>query len=513
MRRSLLCVYIAFFLSTASVSAEELQLSLAECLERALSSSLEIREGRFRPAIAETSVTEAEAEFDYLLSFRVAGGRAHVPVGSALAGATELLQQTFAAETAFGRKLLSGGTVALGYSTDDLLTNSSFYTVRPQWTNALSFRVDHPILRGAGEEVNSATTRIAMTDLAGASHDYRGIVQQTLTAVERAYWNLVFLRDDLDVKRRSLEVARELLRVSDKRLAAGAGTRVEVIQAQAGEAAREKELILADHFVRNAEDGLRAYLFPFTETPDREIRIIPRDRATAPSGPPAPIDVKERIRTAFEHRPDLLAVRERLEADGIRVVRAENELLPRLDFFGSVGLSELNDDFFDSSRKLLRADFPAWTIGISLELPIGNRAARARHSRALLERARSIAAYESIRNRAVIEVRAAVRGVDTAHREIVATRRAVEAAEAQFRAEEDRVAADKSTNYQLLQVEQDLTTAKSQELLARVGLRRALVDLEEATGTYLSARGLVAPAAAVAESPEAAGAGAGAASE
>ena len=69
------------------------------------------------------------------------------------------------------------------------------------------------------------------------------------------------------------------------------------------------------------------------------------------------------------------------------------------------------------------------------------------------------------------------------------------AALAQFEAEQDRVKADKSTNWQLLQVEDELAQARSEELFALVAWHAARVVLERATGTYLEWRGILIPAA------------------
>jgi len=199
----------------------------------------------------------------------------------------------------------------------------------------------------------------------------------------------------------------------------------------------------------------------------------------------------DRIRTAFENRPDVLAAKQALEASGIRVVQTENGLLPKLDVFGTYGYSGIESKFVRSVDELTSFDFPAWEVGLAFEFPIGNRAAQSRHRRATLERSRTIAGFESLQNQVVMEVRRALRNLETTRREIGATRKARLAAEAQFEAEVDRVKADQSTPYQLLEVEDDLATAQSQELLAQVAYHIASVDLEIATGTYLEVRRLL----------------------
>ena len=488
----LLAATIIILLGTAAARAEEVNFSLSDCLRRALDASLEVRSGRYLTPIAQTGITEAESEFDHLLSFRASGGKSITPAASFFAGATELKEQTFAGGLEVGQKVRTGGYYAFGIQTNDLVTNSQFYNFRPLWTSGLTFRFEQPLLRSAGVTYNEIQIRLAEKNLTAAEANYRGVLERTMAEVELAYWNLVFLREDYEVKQYSLRVAEELLDISRRRLAAGAGTRVELIQAEAGVADRETQLILAEQAIRGGEDALRAYVFPFAEDTLAEIRIVPTDTVTGEL-PKIDEELARRLRTAFDFRPDVIAARARLESAGIRVVQKENELLPRLDVFGSLGYSGLEDTLEGSTGDVWRFEYPAWQIGLTLEIPLGNRGARSRYRRALLERSQSIAEFESLRNRVIVDVRSALRVIETARRGIAATEKANAAAEAQFEAEKVRLAADRSTNYFLLQKQSDLTEAQTSVLLAYVTYRRALVGLEAASGTYLAARGLLAP--------------------
>ncbi len=477
-------------------------MSLRQALERALLASPDIRQGRYGPPIAGTFVQEAEGEFDHLFSFRAATSRASLPSPTSLDELETVTEQRFSGGIGFGQKIRTGATYSLGFQTNDFLTNNRFFVIRPRWTNALTFTFEQPLLRGGWGEYNLSTTHLAEAGEQKAIHLYAGLLNTTLSAVERAYWRLTFARADLAVKVKSVEVARELLRISQRRLEAGAGTRVDVVQADAGLAEREKELILAEAAANDAQDLLRSFLYPFSDAPERELSIIPLDLPRDPREG-AEGTLSDRLGQAFEYRPDLLAVKDDLDAAGLQIVRAENELLPRLNFFGSAAVSALEDDFLQSAGNLLDQKYHDWELGLSLEFPLGNIAAEARERRAVLERSRTIAAFETLKNQVVLEMRVAMRQVDTTRRAIYATRRATAAAQAQFDAEVDRVEAEKSTNYRLLQTEQDLSRARSQEALALVAYQVALVDLEESTGTFLMSRGLVAPEPVTNPEPEA----------
>jgi outer membrane protein TolC len=490
--KRLILIASLILVSSSRAPADEMELTLRRCLELALRSSLEIKEGSYLPAIATTLVDEAESEFDHLFTFDTSGGREERPTGSDLAGAAILEEDRWKVGAALEQKVRTGGIYSFGLDTDSLYSNSAFMTLRPAWANAFSFRFSQPVLRRAGVEYNEAGIRIAETRVSGAEQDYRAVLNRTLASVERAYWELVFAREDLRVKQTSLGLSKELLRISVRRLEAGAGTKVEKVQAEAGVAQRETEVILAEARVRRAEDSLRAFIFPFTEDPESEIWVVPTDPVDLGGEPPRQ-DLALRIRLAFGYRPDVLAAEATLKQAGIEVVQRENELLPRLDFFGNLAFVGLTDSWTDSAQDVLSAEYPAWELGLSFEVPIGNRAARARHRRAVLERSRLVAGFESLKNQVVLQVRDALRVAETARLALASTRRSTIAAEAQFEAEKDRVRAEKSTNWQLLQVEQELADARSAELRAKVTYRAALASLEEISGTYLMSRQLEAP--------------------
>jgi len=416
-RITLLAAAFVIAAATAAARADEVKLSLSDCLRKSLDASLEVRSGRYLSPIAQTAITEAESEFDHLLSFRASGGNSITPAASFFAGAAELKEQTFAGGLEFGQKVRTGGFYAFGLQTTDLVTNNQFYNFRPLWTSGLTFRFEQPLLRSAGVTYNEIQIRLAEKNLTAAEADYRGVLERTMAQVELSYWNLVFLREDYEVKKYSLRVAERLLDISRRRLEAGAGTRVELIQAEAGVADRETQMILAEQAIRAGEDALRAFVFPFPEDTLKEIRIVPTDMVTGDL-PKIDEDLERRIRSAFDFRPDVISARARLESTGIRVVQKENELLPRLDVFGSLAYSGLEDTIGGAAGDMWGLDYPAWQIGLTLEVPIGNRGARSRYRRALLERSRSIAEFESLRNGVIVDVRSALRVIETARRGI-----------------------------------------------------------------------------------------------
>ncbi|HEX8154328.1 MAG TPA: TolC family protein, partial [Thermoanaerobaculia bacterium] len=90
-----------------------------------------------------------------------------------------------------------------------------------------------------------------------------------------------------------------------------------------------------------------------------------------------------------------------------------------------------------------------------------------------------------------VQVRAFARAVDTAARAIVATRTSREAAERNLEAERRRYENGMTTNFQVLEIQQQLTDARVRELNAVVEYNQAVSAYQRATGDILAVRNIV----------------------
>jgi outer membrane protein TolC len=83
-------------------------------------------------------------------------------------------------------------------------------------------------------------------------------------------------------------------------------------------------------------------------------------------------------------------------------------------------------------------------------------------------------------------VREAVRQIETDIKRVKATRAARVLAEQKLDAEEKKLEVGISTNFQVLEFQEDLAVAESNETRAIIDYNRSLINLERAKGTILS---------------------------
>jgi outer membrane protein TolC len=213
-----------------------------------------------------------------------------------------------------------------------------------------------------------------------------------------------------------------------------------------------------------------------------------------PADDPLPEEVqfneRDQIDTAMENRVELGQQQLRVDNAGVAADVAKNNLLPQLNLVGSVGFKGLGGNWTESVQE--QWDFNAidYTIGVQLEIPIGNRAARAIWKRAQLQRLQAIDQYRSLVEEVSFNVRTALRQVQTTWDEIYGTRRARLASADALAAIEEREKADAAgltpefVNRKL-DLQAELAQNASREAEAMSNYMIAISDLERAKGTIL----------------------------
>ena len=89
-----------------------------------------------------------------------------------------------------------------------------------------------------------------------------------------------------------------------------------------------------------------------------------------------------------------------------------------------------------------------------------------------------------------VDVRTTARAIDTAAKEIVASKTAREAAEQNLDAERKRYENGMATNFEVLQIQQQLSDARASELQALVGYAKAVAAFHHSVGDLLDIRGI-----------------------
>jgi outer membrane protein len=493
----------------AEVPPVPLQLTLPQAIALAVERNLQLKIELINPLIEETRVMEALAAFDTVLfsdnSFQHKHNLLIAPSSlDPVTGApinSELRSENFIMAAGFRKPLTTGGTIATQFSAQRYQFNVGLEQIfpgffvrplvlNPSVTSDLTFSVRQPLLQNAGTKVNKAGIDIARTGQRAARYDYDARTLNLIADVTQAYWVLVFQRELLKVRERSLKYAQDLYEATARAVGFGTLPAIEIIRTKEAVATRASDLILARAAVDTAGDRLRRLLRGSAQDiPDDQL-IIPLD---SPSGPHGPVDEKRAIYIALMRRTDFLAAKERAKADDTRLVVAKNQLLPLLDLglsFNVNGLGRTLDGSLDATdgsplkeEGIFRSHYYDVTATVNFEWPVGERQAQSLYTRTRLTKLSHLLQLKDMEEQIVLDVREAIRAVVTSAQRIGSTATARDLAAERLAAEQARYQTGAGRSLDVLEAQDSLDRAEGEALRARVDYHVALAALSQRQGT------------------------------
>jgi outer membrane protein TolC len=326
---------------------------------------------------------------------------------------------------------------------------------------------------------------LARLSTLGMHQTWRRSVRDKVREVQGAYLDLVFALADLQVQRQSLDLAEQQVRLTQVRVESGALPRIEITSAESGRAGRRVDVVTAESRAVESEDRLRRLILAFDSPSEWQVRLIPTEMPVERY-----VEVKEVeqiLVLAERSEPDLL--RAHLAAAQAEIVlgQRQSEREVRLDLRGSAEFTGLDDEFWDAHRLAFSQGRGAasWRLGLSLEVPLGNRTTSARVAQSELALRKARINLQDARTEMVFRVRSALRNIEVARRTIAARKEASRLAAEQLENERLRLELKTSTNFQVFQVEDQLNRRRTEEIRALLDYRLACLELSRVTALPL----------------------------
>jgi outer membrane protein TolC len=473
--------------TAAPSTAPDEQLSLSQALQRAVAGNTDLRRERVTIQIADANLLAARGVFDFLLTTDVNFQRTTQPPLTAEDIASGY-NNDVGFDLSLSRNLETGGSVRLQLQNDAINTNSRLQcgsvggpsTTCTFYNSVLSLTFNHPLLRGFGAEITQANIRRqrVQKDVALLNRQMRAA--NVLRDVINAYWELSYWTQDLAIRRSAVDLAREQLRVTKAQIDVGRLAPIDQAAVERAIGDRLQEVV-------NSEQNL------FFRTLDlRRLLGIASDpgappfaAADAPSALTRAVEVANEVRRALESNPQLKALRMGLQLNAIDIQTAEATLKPRLDFVGTVGARGRNATYPETLAQTAGLDDLTLSAGLHFELPIGNRAASGAFRAAELngEAARLDAGTLELTIRDTVMRLSS--NINTASRRVELAKQTVGFAQQNLEAEKARFSVGRSTNNEVLRVQQELKNSEIQVVRATVDLLNSEASLSAITAEIL----------------------------
>jgi outer membrane protein len=462
-----------------------IELTLEEAVRRAIISSPEISVVSFDPSIAKEDVIRAVSDFDVTLFGQLNYEKEDNPADSIFQGGQSTSRVW---ETGFKQKGTTGAEWSLAYALsrnwDDLTTRNLSTRYEPM----VSFQIKQPLLRDAWEEFNLAGVNVAKLNYRVALASFRHQTESVSAEVISLYWLLMQARRDREIQKELLDKTLETLKKVEDRMHIDATT-VQIKQAEAYVKERQALLFQAEKQILDVQDALVRLMS------DSQINLL-NDFEIIPASAPDMIKVKlERslaLELALENNPELQQSRLRTEVAQINVDAAERQKMPRLDLVASARMQGMSRCQGRAQHILNEGDYVSYALGITFEVPLGNRQRKAEFRKRKLEYRKAVSTLQNMSDQLASQIKERSRLAETSYEEIQIQKDAVEAARIHLQALEDtEEIREKLTPEFLLvklQAQESLASAQRSEIKALVDYNTSLVNLAQATGTVLDMR-------------------------
>jgi outer membrane protein len=461
------------------------QLSVDQAVEVALQRNLGIVISRYVRVENRLAIIEALGLYDLNATITAIADSSNGPAASKIDAS---VSQSQTLNYGFAQNLPLGGSLSASFDNRRAKDNSTQSRFPSRFTSGFNLHYVQPLLQGFGRYATERAILIAQKNSNVSRGDFRLQVTTIIQQTVNAYWSLVNAREQLGVAQESLQLAKDLHSRNQIEVQVGTKAPLELTNSEAAIATREEGIIQAVSAVGDAEDVLRRLL----NLPPGTLWDAPIVPTSSPkTDEKVAVNLKEALAAAVQQRPELRTQELQLAQAKRDADYFHSQLKPQLNLTVDYGYSGLATSYNTALSQITGLDFRGWTVTLGFVYPIQNRTARATSATANIEVDRFQALYDQ--ERAVIEgeVRTAARAVDTAIKSIDANVKAREFQEKNLDAEKKRYENGMSTSFQITQIQDQLTQARSAEVQATVNYRTALAEYYRAVGALLDQEGVV----------------------
>jgi outer membrane protein TolC len=425
-------------------------------------------------------------------------------------GTTSLVSTNKLANFNIQENFVTGGTATLSYNNTFSEQNAYLNLFNPVTTAYFDLVVAQPLLQGFGLALNNRTIRVAKNNLRAADIVFKQQVVVTVGTVVQAYWLLVSANEDVEVKRKALALAQKLYNDNKRQVEVGTLAPIEIVRAEAEIAADEQALVTSQTTVLQQETILKNALTRngLANPAVLAAGIVATDKIKIPEVEKIQ-PIQDLVASGLDNRPELQQGRVQLENQKIALTGTRNLMLPTLSAFADVRNSALSGDpnslpspgntapfatnqnpyfiggYGNVLGQLFGRNFPNYSLGVTLSIPLRNRAAEANYATAAVNLRQSELSVQKLINQIHVDVQNALITVQQARAQYSSAVKSRILQEQTLDAEQKKFAVGASTPFLVIQAQRDLATAGGVEVVAEATYIQARLQLDIATGRVL----------------------------
>ena len=454
--------------------------------------------------------------FDPILTGTLQFDRQEVNCSSPFCGSS---QNTTTGNFAYTQGFQWGTNMAIGFNNTRLASNNEFNEFTPALSSSFQIKLTQHLLQGFGFAPNTRFIQIAKNNREISDVAFRLQITTTVDQVENMYWDLVYAYENVRVQKEQLAFAQKTFSDNQKQVEIGTLAPIEVVRAQSTVASDQQTLTVALTNLQLQQLLMKNALSRTLVDPAlADAEVIPTSTMELPAQEPV-VPTQDLVNDALSHRPELAEQRINLSNTDISNKAIRSALLPSVDLFAYYGGAGLGGSFntgyicnqepafctFGATsftgpppvsygatlNQLVNSTAPDKGVGVSLNIPLRNRAAQATQVRSEFEYRQAQLRIQQIENQVRIEVRNAQFGVQQNRASVASAQAAVDLARQSLDAEQKKYALGASTSTLVLQNQAAMTQAEVTLVSAKALYEKAEVELDRSIGLLLDHAGIL----------------------
>ena len=453
------------------LSATIRKLSIQQCIQLALENNRTLQVYRLSKRSEQIKLEQAESRFlpsGYLNANR--GDNRNDDLGYVIA------KTAYNTNIGLSRALETGGSLSIGIASG--ISESSANPGITNYSTDIGINISHPLLRGAGLTVNKIPIWNQQYQAQISLMQIKNNMIAIITNIENRYWDLILVYEDLKIQQEARKRSNDLLAVNKSLIEAGRMASQEIVQAESDVASRQISVANAENSIINTQIDMLAFL----DLPER-ITIQP---ITQMSFEPIEVNLETCKELAFKYRPDWQIRNLKLKIQHNNLIVADNNRRYQLNTSGGIRSNGSSTSNLQSTYgQAIGFSTLNWNIGFSFTVPFNKKVLNNGYELQKLAYDQELIHTAELEDNIEIWIENTVRNVNYTLKQVQLAQRAKILTAKKLVLEEEKMKVGRSTNFQVISYQRDLTAAQNNELRAIANYLKALGRLEKAMGTTL----------------------------
>jgi len=497
------------------VADGKLELSLKHYLELVMANNTDIQLQLISLEIPKNNIQAAFGVWDpkALASFATTRSTT-VPTNATTAqnaaSLTKSLTQPYNLQ--YSQTLPTGMSYTASFSGAKSSQTNSYNNYNPALTANMRFSVTQPLIQNLGSYVNRIPLMVAQNNYRISDYAMRQQLLNFVNIAETAYWNVISARENVRVAESGENNASEFLKYMQKELELGALSPLDIYNPEQSLANAELSLSQAKFALAQAEDTLRHQMGADLDPEIRKLAISLTEAVDLGPADSITVDAEQAVAKALVNHPAMKQALQKLDVDDLGIHSAKNGLLPNLSFsmyYQSNGTGGMYNPGFstitgagavstvipggiaDALDQMFGFGYPAYYAGLTLNLPIKNRAASAAMATATVQKRTDMLNLRNQQQAIRLNILNGVTKLEGAKEQLKLAKTAMDFAQKNLDAENTKFQLGTEINQNVINAQNVLVQAESAVVTNQVGVRLNLLNLLTQTGELLDERGIV----------------------